>query len=105
MKNVPIIGVGLLFSETIQEGFNPKDIYQSPIQTISHKALQTELGKVSNLITAMALNGATRDELKRAIRHSMVVIDAEKYQLDYKQSAIDHGIPELQKKYQSEIYK
>jgi len=105
MKNVPIIGVGLLFSETIQEGFNPKDIYQSPIQTISHAQLQTELGKISKLITAMALKGATKDELKRAVRHSMVIIDAEKHQLDYKQSAADHGISELLKKYQPEIYK
>lgn len=61
---------------------------------------QTEMGKVSNLITDMTLKGATPDELARAVRHSMVVIDAEKHKLDYKQSEIDNGIASLKKKYQ-----
>ena len=56
---------------------------------------QTEMGKVSNLITDMTLKGATQDELARAVRHSMVVIDAEKHKLDYKQSEIDNGIASL----------
>lgn len=61
---------------------------------------QTEMGKVSNLITDMTLKGATNDELARAVKHSMVVIDAEKHKLDYKQSEIDNGIAALKKKYQ-----
>lgn len=61
---------------------------------------QTEMGKISNLITDMTLKGATQDELARAVRHSMVVIDAEKHKLDYKQSEIDNGISSLKKKYQ-----
>lgn len=44
---------------------------------------QTEMGKISNLITDMTLKGAPPDELARAVRHSMVVIDAEKHKLDY----------------------
>lgn len=64
------------------------------------KNTQTEMGKVSNLITDMTLRGATEDELARAVRHSMVVIDAEKHKLDYKQSEIDNGIASLKKKYQ-----
>lgn len=64
------------------------------------KNTQTEMGKVSNLITDMTLRGATEDELARAVRHSMVVIDAEKHKLDYKQSEIDNGISSLKKKYQ-----
>lgn len=64
------------------------------------KNTQTEMGKVSNLITDMTLRGATEDELVRAVRHSMVVIDAEKHKLDYKQSEIDNGIASLKKKYQ-----
>ncbi len=64
------------------------------------KNTQTEMGKVSNLITDMTLKGATQDELARAVRHSMVVIDAEKHKLDYKQSEIDNGIASLKKKYQ-----
>lgn len=64
---------------------------------------QTEMGKVSNLITDMTLKGATQDEIARAVRHSMVVIDAEKHKLDYKQSAIDNGISSLKKKYQGTV--
>ena len=37
----------------------------------------------------------------RAVRHSMVVIDSEKHNLDYRQSYIDHGIASLSKKYQN----
>lgn len=64
------------------------------------KNTQTEMGKISNLITDMTLKGATEDELAKAVRHSMVVIDAEKHHLDYKQSEIDNDIPSLKKKYQ-----
>lgn len=55
------------------------------------------MGKVSNLITDMTLRGATEDELAKAVRHSMVVIDAEKHKLDYKQSEIDNDIATLKK--------
>ncbi len=61
---------------------------------------QRQMGDVSNLITDMTIKGATADEIARAVRHSMVVIDAEKHGLNYKQSAIDNGIAELKKKYQ-----
>lgn len=64
------------------------------------KNTQTEMGKISNLITDMTLKGATQDEIARAVRHSMVVIDAEKHKLDYKQSELDNGIASLKKKYQ-----
>lgn len=59
-----------------------------------------QMGLVSNLITDMTIRGASNDELARAVRHSMVVIDAEKHHLNYKQSAIDNGIPQLMQKYQ-----
>ena len=58
------------------------------------------MGKVSNLITDMTIMGAPNDEIARAVKHSMVVIDAEKHKLDYKASAINNGIPALYKKYQ-----
>ena len=61
---------------------------------------QIEMGKVSNLITDMTLKGATEPELAKAVRHSMVVIDAQKHKLDYKQSEIDNDIATLKKKYQ-----
>lgn len=59
-----------------------------------------EMGAVSNLITDMTLKGADIKEIERAVKHSMVVIDAEKHKLDYKKSERDQGIAELKKKYQ-----
>ncbi|MBO7448940.1 MAG: helix-turn-helix domain-containing protein [Clostridiales bacterium] len=61
---------------------------------------QMQMGIVSNLITDMTLKGATDSELARAVRHSMVVIDAAKHGLDYKQSEKENGIAELKRKYQ-----
>ena len=89
------------------EGFDPKaeygpDTYKG--RTVkAMKNTQTEMGKISNLITDMTLKGATEDELARAVRHSMVVIDAEKHKLDYKQSEADNGIASLKKKYQGTV--
>ena len=64
---------------------------------------QTEMGKASNLITDMTLLGATDGEKAKAVKHSMVVIDAEKHNLDYKKSAIDNDIALLKKKYQGKV--
>lgn len=64
---------------------------------------ETEMGKISNLITDMTLLGAGPDELARAVRHSMVVIDAAKHNLDYKQSEKDNNIAALRKEYQIHI--
>ena len=61
---------------------------------------QNEMGRVSNLITDMTIKGASQDEIARAVKHSMVVIDAEKHNLNYKQSAFDNRISDLKKKYQ-----
>lgn len=63
-----------------------------------------EMGNISNLITDMTIKGAGMDEICRAVKHSMVVIDAYKHELDFRQSAIDNGITELKKKYQG-VYK
>lgn len=64
------------------------------------KRKQIEMGKVSNLITDMTLLGADDHEIARAVKHSMVVIDAEKHKLDYKASERDNNIAGLKKKYQ-----
>ena len=60
----------------------------------------TEMGKISNLITDMTLAGASDDKIARAVKHSMVVIDAEKHKLDWKASEIDNNIAALRKEYQ-----
>lgn len=69
------------------------------MEVISNKAKQLEMGKVSNLITDMTLMKATDDELARAVRYSMVIIDAEKHKLNYKQAYIDNDIAGLTAKY------
>jgi len=81
--------------------FDPKD-YALPntAPRIKGATKQREMGKVSNLITDMTIKGATDDEIERAVRHSMVVIDSEKHHLDYKKSFKDNNIAELKKLYQ-----
>lgn len=89
------------------KGFDPKHQYAMPEGKKGIKdaknpgALKQQLmGDVSNLITDMTIRGANPNEIARAVKHSMVVIDAEKHNLDYKQSAIDSNINELKRKYQ-----
>ena len=86
------------------EGFDPKLSYphRDGMKVMSKSLTQTEMGKISNLITDMTIKGATPDELARAVRHSMVVIDAEKHKLDYKKSESENGIAALKKKYQGQ---
>ncbi|MCM1524025.1 MAG: helix-turn-helix domain-containing protein [Ruminococcus sp.] len=98
------LGVNIKSSSPLKglEGFDPKERYpEIPGMKYMTKAnTQTEMGKISNLITDMTIKGATDDEKARAVRHSMVVIDAEKHHLNYKQSEIDNGIQELKNLYQ-----
>ena len=61
---------------------------------------QNEMGRISNLITDMTLKGASNEKLARAVRHSMVVIDAEKHKLDYQASYIDNDIDALKREFQ-----
>lgn len=91
------------------EGFDPKASYGP--DTYKGRTIQpmrktdTEMGRISNLITDMTLAGASSDELARAVRHSMVVIDAEKHKLDYKKSEIDNNIAGLRRTYQRHLDK
>ena len=87
------------------QDFDPEESYKNPPDapktgkdTGFYK--QRQMGDVSNLITDMTIKGASPDEICRAVKHSMVVIDAEKHNLDWRQSAIDNGIAELKTKYQ-----
>ncbi len=82
--------------------FNPKEqyAYHEGMKVMTKANTQKQMGVVSNLITDMTLKGASEAEITRAVKHSMVVIDAEKHKLDYKQSEKDNGIAELRKKYQ-----
>jgi len=73
------------------------------MKTMSKANTQAEMGKISNLITDMTIHGAPPSEIARAIKHSMVVIDAEKHELNYTLSANDNNIKDLQKKYQRDM--
>ena len=84
------------------KGFDPKKEYPEypGMKVMTEHQLGFAMGDISNLITDMTIKGANLDEISRAVRHSMVVIDAAKHKLNYKQSAIDRGIPALKAKYQ-----
>lgn len=84
------------------KNFDPQTSYPryEGMKTMTSRQTQTEMGKVSNLITDMTIGGASQNEIARAVRHSMVVIDAEKHKLNFKQSEADNGIAELKARYQ-----
>lgn len=82
------------------KNFDPKAEYPKYEGMEVMRNTQRQMGDISNLITDMTIKGANMNEIARAVRHSMVVIDAEKHELNYKQSAIDNGIRELKKRYQ-----
>lgn len=89
--------------------FDPKTKYAVPegnpnnVHLMKKEEKQREMGVISNLITDMTLRGADEKELARAVKHSMVVIDAEKHKLDYKRSERENGILELKQKYQIRV--
>ena len=91
------------------EGFDPKTAYAVPegnpnnVRLMKKEEKQREMGVISNLITDMTLRGADEDELARAVKHSMVVIDAYKHKLDYKRSERENGIQELKQKWQIRV--
>jgi len=99
-------GKGKIKADPMLEGlknFNPKTMYPEiegmKVMTTAQKG--KEMGRISNLITDMTLRQASRQELARAIRHSMVVIDAEKHRLNYRESERKENIKELRAKYQT----
>lgn len=61
-----------------------------------------QMGIVSNLITDMTIQGAPDDKIVRAVKQSMVVIDAMKHGYNWRLSEKDLGIPALKKEYQKD---
>lgn len=103
-------------------GFDPKETYGAASKKVDSKGVthyydatgreyrlmtkkgtQTEMGMISNLISDMTLFGADTQDLEKAVRHSMVVIDANKHKLDYKRSEVENDIASLNKKYRKYI--
>lgn len=104
---IPTKGQKIRTSQALEglKNFDPQERYKAypgmkPVDADHGFNKQREMGQVSNLITDMTLKGATEDELARAVRHSMVVIDAEKHQLNWRQSYNDNAIAQLKEKYQ-----
>lgn len=85
------------------EGFDPKTAYpQTSTSAVMPESMkQKQMGIVSNLITDMTLHNAPTEDIVKAVKHSMVVIDAVKHKLDYKQSEVDNDIARLKEKYQT----
>lgn len=101
---IPTKGVKIKTHDPYKElqEFDPKTQYHSRegMRVMTAKMKGKEMGSITNLITDMTLLGADENEIIRAVKHSMVVIDAEKHKLDFEQSYIDNNIAELKTKYQ-----
>lgn len=84
------------------QNFDPQLSYPGyeGMKVMTSRQKGIEMGRVSNLITDMTLQKASEEEIARAVKHSMVVIDAEKHKLNWQQSEKDFGIRQLMKKYQ-----
>lgn len=102
----PTRGLGIRVEKPLKdlEGFEPS-MYAYP-EGMKHTKMkestkQREMGIVSNLITDMTLRNAPADEMARAVKVSMVVIDAVKHDLNYRQAYKDNNIKELKDKYQN----
>ena len=86
------------FDPEAQYGYGDIDISKKKIMTERYKQIQ--MGIVTNLLMDATMAGATDDEKAAITRHSMVVIDAVKHELDYTRSYKDNNIDFLKKKYQ-----
>lgn len=84
------------------ENFDPhvEYAYREGMRVMQKSDIQKEMGMISNLINDMTLRGAPESEIARAVKHSMVVIDANKHKLDYKRSEVENGISELKDRWQ-----
>lgn len=79
----------------------PDDYPEDGPLILKEKDKGKEMGVASNLITDMTIKGAGFDEIERADKYSMVVVDAPKHKLNYKQAYNDLGIRQLHEKYQN----
>lgn len=104
---IPVTGKVKLTSRNLLPDladYDPKISYKGypGMKVMSESYKQIEMGKASNLITDMTLQGATDTQLARAVKYSMCVIDAVKHELDYKRCYKEQDIQELKRIYQPE---
>ena len=113
IKGVESLGSQRKVYDDALNNFNPKDLYGGFVQHGTDKKgnpignfklmrnTGLEMGMITNLITDMQVQSARPEHVIRAVKHSMVVIDAEKHKLNYKQSETDNNIAQLRELYQS----
>ena len=101
LSNVARISARKPIKELID--FDPSEAYPGyeGMKVMTEKNKGIEMGKISNLLTDMQQQAATIDEVIRATKHAMVVIDAVKHELDWQKSFKDNRIAELKQKYQN----
>lgn len=112
IKGAKSMGAQAKIYEDKLRNFEPKRLYGGFVQSgtdakgrpTGNFKLMTEtgleMGKITNLITDMSIQNAQPEHIIRAVKHSMVVIDAEKHKLNYKKSEEDNGIQQLKTLYQ-----
>lgn len=107
IKGISSLGNAAKYYEDQLANFDPKRKYGGYEEKDGRgnfklmKNTGKEMGVITNLITDMSIQGAKPEHVVRAVKHSMVVIDAEKHKLDYKQSELDNGIQQLKELYQA----
>lgn len=101
---IPTKGLKLKTKEPLAglKDFDPKEAYPKydGMKVMKDSSKGSHMGQITNLITDMSIKGASDDELTRAVKYSMVVIDAPKHELDYKRAYKELNIAELKDIYQ-----
>lgn len=104
---IPTAGTDLKAMKPFEKlkNFEPKEVYRAyegmpRVGEGDGFSKQQQMGSVSNLITDMTIKNANSSDLIKAVRHSMVIIDAEKHNLNWRQSEIDNDIKNLKLVYQ-----
>lgn len=73
------------------------------VKVMTEREKGLEMGVITNLISDMSFQSPTTDEISRAVKQSMVVIDAYKHGYDYKQAEKDNRIDQLKRKFQTHV--
>lgn len=83
--------------------YQDRDAVRENRDTISKEYTQNKMGEVTNLVTDMTIKGAPQSDIAKAVKHTMVMIDAHKHKLDWRLSEKENHIGVLRKRYQSHI--
>lgn len=107
---IPTKGQNIKVEKAREEliNFNPSEAYPAyegmkRVGKEDHFDKQKQMGVVSNLITDMTIKGAKTEEIVPVVKYSMLIIDAEKHNLNWKQAQKDFNLAGLKEKYQTHI--